>query len=101
MGYPDNFNSVLFAQRWGRDRCEARDLTPHELATIGTIERAIGILDVARLALGALPAVVGSDRAPADSIESLDIEITWLRAGADEIRRRPEDEARQTEMETL
>jgi N-methylhydantoinase B/oxoprolinase/acetone carboxylase alpha subunit len=100
MGYPGFFESVLFAQKWGRDRIEPRDLTADEQADIAILRDAIREIGTVRAKLDRLSVVEFKvDHTPRDTIAQLDWEIEMLEESVREIERVPEDEAERAEWE--
>jgi hypothetical protein len=100
MGYPGFFESVLFAQKWGRDRIEPRDLTADEQADIAILRDAIREIGTARAKLDRLSVVEFKvDHTPRDTIAQLDWEIEMLEESVREIERVPENEAERAEWE--
>jgi hypothetical protein len=100
MGYPGFFESVLFAQKWGRDRIEPRDLTADEQADIAILRDAIREIGTARAKLDRLSVVEFKvDHTPRDTIAQLDWEIEMLEESVREIERVPENEAECAELE--
>jgi hypothetical protein len=100
MGYPGFFESVLFAQKWGRDRIEPRDLTADEQADIAILRDAIREIGTVRAKLDRLSVVEFKvDHTPRDTIAQIDCEIEMLEESVREIERIPEIEAERAEWE--
>jgi hypothetical protein len=102
MGYPGFFESVLFAQKWGRDRIVPRNLTSGEQADIAILRAAHRIVDEAKEALDRLPVMQSKtavDHSPRDISDQLGAEMALLEESIREIERVPVDEAERAEWE--
>lgn len=99
MPLPDNFSSILFCERWGRDQPEPRDLTRDEQADIAALRAAIAIAEAAAITLRQIERRPDTDHTPSDTAEHLGWEVARLNESIREIERRPEREAQQFEME--
>lgn len=100
MPYPDGFNSLLFAQKWGRNRIEPRELTRDEQADITILRDALRELGAVRARLDRLSVVdCVVDHTPRDTIMQLEWEIEQLEASVRQIERIPEEEAERAEWE--
>ncbi len=102
MGYPGFFESVLFTQKWGRDRIEPRDLTSAEKRAIEILRDAHRLVDETKAALDRLPVMqfkTAVDHSPRDTSDQLGAEMALLEESIREIERVPVDEAERAELE--
>lgn len=99
MPYPDGFSSLLFAQKWGRDRIESRELTRDEKIDIAALREAIAIIEKAGADLRAIERYLETEHTPLDTADHLVWEVARLNESIAEIEDRPKIEAERAEWE--